>query len=273
VFGGRGDARKYTGCKADSAVGVKVNRSKNETNSHVGRIYIWRSANIDVMTGAKFRIPPSDLERLAVFLKMETEDLKGLAKAVEAAEILDSVEGLIEDVKQKLNKSTSDIEQVISLVISLAHLSWRFHKSADDVIDLIKTRLESQEPEWYSAEKFEARVTLLKSMFRDSTSIKLLSKAQALFVEGSNILIEARVISDSRFVFGVEPDEIDASLILHQLTLDFLGSGYRPERISIQLDENDLNEIIYQCERALKKGEAISKTLSASGLKIMNPKE
>jgi hypothetical protein len=95
--------------------------------------------------------------------------------------------------------------------------------------------------------------------------IVLASKASAIQREHSNVMLNARVLTDVRPVFGDGPEAIRGAVITHSLKLTYIHSGELEESF-FALDDEDLAKLQKAIVRAEYKSKAIRLFMDKSGL-------
>jgi hypothetical protein len=96
-------------------------------------------------------------------------------------------------------------------------------------------------------------------------SLSLGAKASALQREHEKVLLDVRVFSDLRPIFGDDAENLSGAVVVHMLKLSYMREGQRQE-IFLALDDEDLEKMQKVIVRAEGKSKAIRKFLSAASL-------
>ena len=113
-----------------------------------------------------------------------------------------------------------------------------------------------------NAEEFSDRLYQLS----DTTSMRLQGKASVIGYEYSSVLLDARIFTDMRPIFGGDTDNEPEGVILsHTLKLEYIDSATSHNSIYIALDNNDLGTLIDCLERANEKSATLESILDQIG--------
>lgn len=99
------------------------------------------------------------------------------------------------------------------------------------------------------------------------SSLTISSKAASLVLDEQNELLDARILTDVRPVFG-QNSSLNAvhGVVVQHLMLDFVASGGPKQTLSIALGTKDIEKLLAACQRAQEKLVAASQLWSATGL-------
>ena len=82
--------------------------------------------------------------------------------------------------------------------------------------------------------------------------LRLAASAIDLSYEYTNLWGGARILTDIRPIFNDEATSVDGAVVSHTFRLRFESLHGRHE-LNIAMDESDIHELAYQCDRALRK--------------------
>ena len=99
------------------------------------------------------------------------------------------------------------------------------------------------------------------------------AKTGPVMTDHDHIFVEARILSDVRFVFHPDLSEKpDVAVVVHMLritTRDIFGA-HKAEYFA--LDSNDIRFMKQVLDRAVKKEDTIIRAMEGSGVEVLTPK-
>lgn len=142
-------------------------------------------------------------------------------------------------------------------LVQLGGLMRHARLEPSDVLEGLRVALRPATSGWLE-EQFEQWVAIepkLESLL-STRAVKTATKATDLAYDYANLFNAARIISDIRPVFSDDEDvsEIIGAVVSYTLRLTF-DSRNENHSLSIALDEDDVRELLDECERALKKAQ------------------
>ena len=143
--------------------------------------------------------------------------------------------------------------------------------TSEDVFEGILRGVQAADKPWSEAEikEWQALGPDFQAIF-DLEVVQLSAKALDLSYEHAELLQRARIVTDIRPVFNREATEIRSSVVSHSLLLRYDDSEGN-HVLSLALDENDIELLIRQCERALTKAGTIRARLDAAKIPTLHP--
>lgn len=170
-----------------------------------------------------------------------------------------------EEFVGRLKSELSDVDpgsvQVVAdLALAASLLSRRGSgdtpdKKAREIVEGIPQK------ESFNIDAIQARVFRLLS----NKTMSLIAKALEVLYESPRQLMQTRVLSDIRPIFGEDITRPDAGMVVHALKIEYSGDHTRHE-FFVALDRRDITLLIDALNRALTKDDALSEVLKASGV-------
>jgi hypothetical protein len=170
-------------------------------------------------------------------------------------ELINGVES-ISELGGGLNRELGKV-----LASLLGRMQSDYVKPQDFVGDLVEYLSHSRQ-DYFSKEaldRLEGQLTRLLSI----ETIQLGQNASSLQQEHERLFADARVVSDIRPVFSVDPDEPpSAAVIVHTLRIDYSSSNEPNGQYYFALDEDDLESLLKHLTRAKAKSKTLKSLLS-----------
>lgn len=163
----------------------------------------------------------------------------------------------------------SDIEKIIRVVWSLSKLVSGPKWTPETVVPALDEAARTGISDFKVAEgaDFKARLSALMSL--DAFNV-IEFKAKELQQEVERILMEARIVTDLRPVFGdVIGEKPAAFIVTHTLKLHYHEDGKHRE-FYVALDENDIRSLKKIAERAEEKSAILKRTISVNGMRSID---
>jgi hypothetical protein len=119
----------------------------------------------------------------------------------------------------------------------------------------------------------DGKINLRDNLFALLTvpSIGLSAKATSVLFENERSVLSSKLISEVRPIFGIEEDSIGGAVIVHTLRLEYFAKGDGCQNnFYIQLDDSDLDDLIFKLERAKNKSLKIKEMLRLSSTPLID---
>ena len=202
--------------------------------------------------------PRTDLIKLC---EIGTERIERFIELVESSETGHSPNKLLALATEVIE----DRAQAHSLVRAATGLYWTSRSQGTDarkVATSVRRAAERlpdvEELNWDSFEQALSRLIALPL-------VRFETKALELKYDYARILREAHIVTDVRPIFDDSGDEIDGAVISHTLRLT-ISSAEGDSDMSIALDKNDIDSLMAQCVRALKKATIAREFMADKGI-------
>jgi len=225
---------------------------------------------------AVLRIPEKFRAPLVLLATFNDDQLATIARALESAPPAPYSEKTEEYLAQAMTFAppfTARLvgEALMMLFLSKCDSNKQPKELATDVADFLAENPGAcNEDEILSVSsrgKFVEAVVRLLSVH----SFDVNAKTTSLLSEYQHLLHRTRTISDVRYVFesGDTPEKIAAGVVVHSLRVDYFVDG-EPKQIFFALDRKDIEALIGDLQRALKKEETLRAQIKATGVAIVN---
>ena len=113
---------------------------------------------------------------------------------------------------------------------------------------------------------------LEKLFLLKTAAFGLTSKAVGLLTDADRLFYTARILTDVRPIFNEEGDEVQATVIMHNLVLHY-GENDKHKDFFITLDTNDVKVLREVLDRADNKAKALESLMKRSGISYLGLEE
>ena len=216
---------------------------------------------------AKLKLPDAGRLALKTLASLSTEERQGLAEKIREVQPSLVAAELIESVTANF-ASKIEVAEMVRMLLGLYYfrLSQRLspEQIVSDVVEEMKNS-EFSEPSggWAS---FKENLEVLLSI---EVPLGVTSKALDVQTQHQRVFSQARIVTDLRPVFGVDPAaKPTAAVIVHTLKIEYRESGTK-RQVFIALDKNDLKELKDLLDLAEKKEASIEALLEPTNLPIL----
>lgn len=167
--------------------------------------------------------------------------------------------------------SPDDIEKIIDALASFYRVRVRSDVPITKLVEDIASDIRQSSPDLTTenAKLFEGRLSAL--LVLDSLNVVEV-KAKELQMEDERLLVEAKIFTDLRPVFGEKISGLPAAMVITQsLKLTFYESPVgSPKEIYIAMDSKDIKDMKATLERAEEKALNLKDSLGAAGIRIID---
>jgi hypothetical protein len=221
---------------------------------------------------SSLRIPQQFVPGFVVIAGLSESSYAGL---VDAAKAIPVPFGTVRELQAWLASEVksvppNDIRKILSSISSLSKLlstpKWTRETLATALDEAARNGIENFKVA--EGADFKERVITLLSL--DALN-PIEKKAKELQQEAQRLLLDARILTDLRPVFGEDIGENPTAFILtHTLKLHYHESGKHRE-FFVALDEQDIASLKKMSERAQKKTVVLKRIVAASGIRSIDP--
>lgn len=194
-------------------------------------------------------------EGLAIIREVVPEKLDAVKHQIEAAKPRPLMpRQLLPEIARASDKGEDEAEQVLQTLLALQTAIRQRHVSADVVLEEIQHGIQNlKNPPWdqQQQEKWRSIQGSLKSLIT-SPALRLVSATLGVMYEYENLFLSSRIVTDIRPVFSEDIAEIEGAAVSHTLHIRY-SSNEDVHRMSVAMDEADIQELEKQCQRALAK--------------------
>lgn len=188
----------------------------------------------------------------------------GPEKLGEIADILEGLEEppltanrLMEAIKEKAGDV--EAEPLLRQLLSLYGVVRRNNEISDVLNGLDQGLQMLTDGGEFIIEEWQAIRPLFERLL-SSRAVRIAATAIELMYDYANIVRSTRILSDVRPVYDKEAENIESAVVSHTLRLHFQSADGDHE-LSLALDSNDIQDLMKQCARALKKADTAKKLM------------
>lgn len=216
----------------------------------------------------RIKIPDRYLSGLETIISLTDEKVGELLSALQDAppKILPPI--LSQSIAPKvqsipINDLTSIIDTLLSLYYTKLHHDSSPEEMAEDIFMAADESYIGELESFTSGrEQLKTRLTKLLSV----PSLDILSKALVVLRSNEKVFHDARIITDIRPVFGLDPEQLPAAaVILHMLNITYHHEGDIKE-LYIACDTDDLESLREVINRADLKAESLKSLLATANI-------
>jgi hypothetical protein len=213
----------------------------------------------------QIRLTRSQLEDLLRVVNVGSSSLRSLRSRLgESAQPILNHKELLAFASSQMGK---DAEPVIRQLLAISGLVRRTGYSVEDVIGGFEAAIRTQRQDpIVTADAWNEVATEFRALLAEQ-SVRLAATALELAYDYANLLRRTKVLTDIRPLFSEDAASIEGAVVSYTLRLHY-SSANTDHELSIALDEDDLNELIKQCTRAIAKAET-SKTMLVDKCQIV----
>lgn len=207
-------------------------------------------------------IPKSDRAGLAILRELPDATLNALILEVERSPNPSSIANLSPD------DTTQAVDALNTMYTIRAFNEVPTQEFIDDVCDALREYGELKPAEEPSFRERLARLL-------DIESLNVAAKGAALQSEHEHVFCSARILTDARPVYGKNPKEPPAAMIItHALKLSYHeGPGGRIREFYVGLGSRDIAELQEVLQRAEDKTKSLRAAIDISKVKFIDPQE
>lgn len=189
-----------------------------------------------------------------------------VAKLIEEIELSDPAPLTPPELGSILNEAFKDnteiAESLLMQILSLTSLERHRDLTADDVLGGLLYGIRSSEHPWTEEEiqRWQALEPELRRLL-EHPRIWRVAKTLDLSYDFAHLLQEARIVTDIRPVFDREATQMEAAVVSFTLRLRY-DSRDGNHGISVAMNESDIESLIEECNRALRKARISSEVMN-----------
>lgn len=208
----------------------------------------------------EFRVPASLVPVLPKLASLSAPVVKDLIAALNKTQPRASHDAFTSAVKQTLKRQFPDVDQVVDALLSLSigrdYVGASLEEFAESVTQADKLKLTSRQ-----RQTLKARLV----QFLRCESLTITAKIVTLTIERPNLVIDTRIVTDLRPIFG---DDVGkgprGSLVTHTLLIHHLDSRQQHATTGFAFDSDDLAKLRRVLARAEEKETRLKELLSRS---------
>ncbi len=152
-----------------------------------------------------------------------------------------------------------DAECLVRQLLSLQGLMRQTGRPVDEVMSGLRTAIEREGADvGLNLTEWDNIVDILKQLVQQQC-VRLSATAIELAYDYANLLRRTKLLTDIRPLFNEDADSIEGAVVSYTLRLHY-NSADGEHELSVALDQADVQDLVAQCNRALKKA-ATSRSL------------
>jgi hypothetical protein len=173
-------------------------------------------------------------------------------------------------ISRVLNGNSTVADVLLRQLLSLHGMRRQLGLNSDEVFAGLDSGLRDSDWNESDVKKWQSVFKSFKDLF-ELPIVRLSATALDLAYQHSHLLQRTQIITDVRPLFNDQATEIQGTIISHKLLVrydDLEGE----HALSLAVDDRDIEALIKQCERALKKAQTAKDQLSfKAGLTTIIP--
>ena len=221
----------------------------------------------------QIKLQKEHLADLQVIREIGAEALSSVANKIKELPVAPAhPRHLYSVIRKALGGNEEKADVLLRQLLSLHGMLRQLELKPEGVFEGLGSALRPIESGWSDTDfkKWESVASIFKSIF-ELPVVRLAAKALDLSYEHSHLWQRARIITDIRPIFDDEAKQIQGTVVSHKFLLrydDLEGEHL----LSFSVDENDIESLIKQCERALRKAQTAKIQLEEkAGIKTLIP--
>ncbi len=199
---------------------------------------------------------------VARILKLSASDFGEILSALESARPALSIEHLAAEVSKALPKKFKDADEIVHALDNMNRVRLRADRTIEqfvrEIAPAVETKAKSATP--FDRAKFVERVSALLS----AEALLISARASDLQHHYDRVFVSARVVSDVRTVFDQEGNEIQGSMIVHNLNVTYSQEGEFKD-FFVAMDNADIVKLRKIFDRADAKTTVLEGLIERAG--------
>lgn len=215
---------------------------------------------------ASLDIPQEYREGIAKFVSLSDESFQELIAALEQTPPALKYSTVATNVASKVTSiPKDDVEDIVEIAVSLNIVRHGVDVAEaeflDDVLEgLDETDVDALHLTGEARDRFKRRLSTLLS----TRSLQVASRVRSLQIEHDRRFCSARILTDIRPVFGVNPDDAPmAAVVTNTLRVSYHHNSELKD-VYLVLTADDLKKLRESIERAEKKAQSLKAVLDAA---------
>ena len=215
---------------------------------------------------ARLTVPNAFKPALIKLASLSEESATEVLSAIESSQpVLDPRKMATKIAPSVRSIPHDDLRGILIATFSLSAVRILNKVSISGFLDDVCDSLHAKKSE-FNAPVLRSRLERLLQM----PPIVLASKASAIQREHASVLVDTRILTDIRPVFGEGPESFQGAIIVHNLKITSLQANVVKENF-FALDDDDLTMLQKTLARAEAKSKSLRAFIEKSGLPNMEP--
>ena len=208
----------------------------------------------------EFRIPERIKSVIARILRLSDDNYRQILEALESVQPGLKVERLANDVSRLLPQAVTGVEDIVRALHSMTHVRLRADRTVEQFLKDITPSLESQSSSSQDKEKALTRVSELLG----TKALLVSARAHDLQHDFDRVFVSAKIVSDVRTVFDQSGNEIQGSIIIHNLNITYSQEGELKD-FYLAMDSADIAKLRAVLDRSDAKTGALRGLIRSAG--------
>ncbi|KAI9134348.1 hypothetical protein [Acaryochloris sp. CCMEE 5410] len=206
-------------------------------------------------------IPSEHIKAIDTLIRISDADFDQLLTIFQETNLGVDLEDFIQNASLNINNldiSESRTEEIISFLSSLYIASEIYSLPLSEIIESLQEKIiESQDFTNIPLSEKENTKNRIQQLLTQCPSLQVASKRNNLKYEYENIFSNSRVFTDIRPIFFEKISEgVISEVVVNVLKITYFKNR-KQEEIYLSIDENDIEQLSEQLERAKRKIKAI----------------
>lgn len=208
----------------------------------------------------EFYIPERIKPVIAQILGLDSTDYQCILKALESARPSLNIESLATEVSTALPKRIEGVDEIVRALDSMTHVRLRADRTIAQFVQEFARSLEDQTKTPFDKSKFLNRISSLLQ----AQALLVSARASDLQHDFERVFISAKIVSDARTVFDQSGDEIQGSMVVHNLNITYTQEGDF-KNFYVAMDSADIAKLRTVLDRADAKNAALKSLVEKAG--------
>ena len=219
------------------------------------------------MTSTAYYVPVSDWDKIRLAIETDASALQRLADELAKLHPTRSTEELLQSVPDITGLEKDKAAQLLEFAKRMTFIAWLQSETVSNFLQGVANYLDTvpEVREWWNREKWVERIKFVELLLATNGPIFAMAKAEALQFEHPAVMTQSRIISDARYVFDDEKQNIIGGIVTQTLVIEYLEADFTRKKLFVAMDAADVERIAKQLGQAKQKHEAISATFKSHG--------
>ena len=205
-------------------------------------------------------IPQQIKPVIAQILELDSTDYQDVLEALQSARPSLSIDILADEASLVLPTRLEGVVQIVRALNSMHRARLRADRSIEDFVQSIARSFAAQSREPFDKSKLVHRISLLLR----AQALLVSARASDLQHDFDRVFVSAKIVSDVRTVFNQSGDNIQGSMVIHNLNVTYAQEGDF-KNFYVAMDSADLAKLRTVLDRADVKGSALKISVEKAG--------
>jgi hypothetical protein len=218
-----------------------------------------------------FKIPPAGYDGFRDLIDLGPDRLVRLSKSPTLDELTLDVKAVAETLSKTLVFESDRIERAITAVLlPLSGMRAAFEMEPSSFLQLLSDLIKKQNLEWYNenSDDWQKIAPFLEPLIAADGFYAILYKVFQLLVHRPALVRDLKILTELRPVYDDEVTSVKAMLMTSTLVINYEENTVS-KRLHLSLDEEDLDTLRDQLDRAGRKGQRLEEKVSELKIPIL----